>query len=129
VQLLQHKMEDIHELVAEVLHTLADSCSPNQSLIGAVANSAGGAISRLWQLTRSSDIYEAPKALAAVIKGHNINQSHLMHEDNFTEDLLKLLAQEAWRFVAVATALHQDSAEFVLRLRHTPAAVPSLTAC
>jgi hypothetical protein len=64
----------IHEVSAEVMHTLAEGCRANQSLIGAT----NGAISKLWHLTRSSDLYEAPKALAAVFKGHSINQSELL---------------------------------------------------
>jgi hypothetical protein len=52
-----------------------------------------------------------------------------MKEDSFIEDLLKLMPDEAWRFVAVATALHEDdSTEFVLRLCNTPWAVVKLTA-
>jgi hypothetical protein len=123
VALLQH--EDVQGAAATALGTLADGCRVNQCLIGAV----DGAISRMWQLVKQPcDDSPASCMLAAVIAGHSDNQSCLMNQKGFMDDLVGLLPERDERFLKVATALIKDNPEFVLRLCNIPAAVPALTA-
>jgi hypothetical protein len=119
---------------ALALGALAERCQFHQSLIGSV----DGAISRLWQLAKqgytaaSRSVKEQPGPssltvlLAAVINDHGLNQSYLVQQDGFMEDLLQLRADNSDLFSYVVTPL-SNNPEFVQRLCNTPTAVPTLT--
>jgi HEAT repeat protein len=119
VALLEHHNQDVQDQAATALRTLAMGCQVNQSLIGA----EDGAISKLWQRVKSG--WYAGH-LVAVLKGHGLNQSRLMHQDGFIEDLMGLLAERQWVFKDVVTLLSEDNPDFVLRMCNTPTAVPAL---
>lgn len=119
---------------AWTIDVLARDCPPNQSL--GLIGAEPCVISRLWQL--SLDRYFLWPALAALCAGHGMNQSRLMSQDGFVENLMKLPERRIrddnyfrWiECIDTALALFEDNPEFVLMLCNTSAAaaVPVLTA-
>lgn len=122
VALLQHAVGS--RVAAVALGALAEGCPDNQSLIGTV----DGAIRRLWQVTKLATDSDVLEALAAVIKGHGVNQGYLMGQNFFMEDLVEMLRNRSERFSRLAALLGEDNPNFVLKLCNTPLAVPALTA-
>jgi hypothetical protein len=124
--------EYISHTAASSIRELAESSPGIQSLVGGL----DGAISRLWCLATDPEksnnawLHYYSDAPAAVIRGHGLNQSRLMHQDGFMEDLLGLLPK--WqstgygRFLVIVEEL-VDNPEFVLRLSRT-AVAPLLVA-
>jgi len=120
------------EAAADAIYLLAGDCPPNQSPVGAEPC----AISRLWQLLLDGrpgwpnyPEVSISDALAALCAGHGLNQSRLMSQDGFMEDLMKLAASDrfGWLFMKIASVLVENNPEFVLRMCNTPATVPALT--
>lgn len=105
-------------VLRSTIEVLATDHPANQSLIGAEP----GAITKLCQRRYWF-------ALAAVVKGHGINQSRLIAQDGFMDKLMDVLASKGclFGFNWVAAALSQDNPEFTLQLCNTPTAVPLLT--